>query len=781
MSAIAGFAAARPQFARSTGRYARNALWVWVSVVSASLALSPLVQNARFAVVGAVTAAVVLMTSAGLRALGARGWAIAVVQVVVLVEYATVTFFSADALGGVIPVRATARALSDTALAAFDHAQKYPSPVPPLHALDIVVALGVAAVAIGVDVVAVSLRRPALAGLIFLGIYMVPVSLLSGHVSMWAFIPGAVGFVFLLAAIERDNVLRWGGGLDAAGSQESSARGGGLEGMGRRVGLGAVACAVVIPLLVPTLPTRLFGTGGTGGDTGTGGDGPVSLSNPMLDMRRNLTGQSREPLVRVASSDGEPTYLRLTSLPELTDAGWAPGERQEGVPLNGLLPPAPGASSVVLRQPRSLGVTLLPGFSTQWLPTLYAPTTVAANGPWTLDRQNLDIVRAAGEQGGSFSYTMTVSVPVPDAAALRNSGRPASSLQPLIDLPAGVPAVVRKQADRITADAGDDFDKALALQQWFRTDGGFTYDLSALPVDGWDTIAHFVTDDRRGYCEQFATAMAIMARAEGIPARVAVGFLRPERESATTYVFRGTDAHAWPELYFRGTGWVRFEPTPGGSDYRPPDFSDSASGGGSSSAAPRGRQSEQPKGRIRTSTPTVAASTGSNDNGSSIPGGALALGGIALLLLAIAAVPRTIRELVRRRRWGRADGPVAEAEAAWSELGDVASDLGIWWDDSLTPRRAGTELGHRLFPGSAARDSLDVLVEHVEQARYSPRPRSADVRGDLERIGAGLAEGRPGTWRWRARFVPLSWVRYLRRQVRADHAADGEDLVALRG
>ncbi|MEJ7756391.1 MAG: DUF3488 domain-containing protein [Nocardioidaceae bacterium] len=205
------------------------------------------------------------------------------------------------------------------------HSQAYPAPVPRLGDFDVTLALGVGLVAILVDLIAVSLRRAPLVGLVFLAIYMAPVSLLSGHVSMWAFIPGALGYVFLLAATEREKVLGWGRGLDQTGAAPDSLdRGGGLEGMGRRAGLGAVACAVVIPLFVPTMPTQLFGDGGTDGEGGSGGSGPVSVRNPILDMRRNLTSQSREPLISVTTPDGEPSYLRLTSLPELTAAGWAP-------------------------------------------------------------------------------------------------------------------------------------------------------------------------------------------------------------------------------------------------------------------------------------------------------------------------------------------------------------------------------------------------------------------------------------------------------------------------
>ncbi|MGM3293757.1 transglutaminase-like domain-containing protein, partial [Escherichia coli] len=85
--------------------------------------------------------------------------------------------------------------------------------------------------------------------------------------------------------------------------------------------------------------------------------------------------------------------------------------------------------------------------------------------------------------------------------------------------------------------------------------------------NGGDELEEFLTDDedgRTGYCEQFASAMAVMARSLGIPARVAMGFLEPTEEGRGQWVYSTDDLHAWPELYFAGQGWVRFEPTPGG-------------------------------------------------------------------------------------------------------------------------------------------------------------------------------------------------------------------------
>src|SRR5690606_28719934 len=86
-----------------------------------------------------------------------------------------------------------------------------------------------------------------------------------------------------------------------------------------------------------------------------------------------------------------------------------------------------------------------------------------------------------------------------------------------------------------------------------------------------DLLAFLSPAGRTGYCEQFSASMALMARSLGIPARVAVGFLSPER-AGNDWVFSAHDLHAWPELYFEGAGWVRFEPTPGSRSGGAPDY-----------------------------------------------------------------------------------------------------------------------------------------------------------------------------------------------------------------
>ncbi len=119
------------------------------------------------------------------------------------------------------------------------------------------------------------------------------------------------------------------------------------------------------------------------------------------------------------------------------------------------------------------------------------------------------------------------------------------------------------------------------LQNWFRETGGFRYSLKTQAVgSGNPALLHFLfkgPGGRVGYCEQFATAYAVMARTLQIPARVAVGFLQPHQgRKPGEWVYKAHDLHAWPELYFQGSGWVRFEPTPGNRAATTPSYTHEA-------------------------------------------------------------------------------------------------------------------------------------------------------------------------------------------------------------
>jgi hypothetical protein len=171
-----------------------------------------------------------------------------------------------------------------------------------------------------------------------------------------------------------------------------------------------------------------------------------------------------------------------------------------------------------------------------------------------------------------FEYRVQAARPTPTFEQLSEVVYDEATLARWTALPREYPAL-RAQADEVFAEAGAEtvVEQALALQDWFARDGGFTYDLDVPALRGDDALERFVLEDQVGYCEYFATGMAVMLREAGIPARVAVGFLpgqiTEEADPAAgrelhEFTVSTRDAHAWVEVLFPDYGWVTFEPTP---------------------------------------------------------------------------------------------------------------------------------------------------------------------------------------------------------------------------
>ena len=123
------------------------------------------------------------------------------------------------------------------------------------------------------------------------------------------------------------------------------------------------------------------------------------------------------------------------------------------------------------------------------------------------------------------------------------------------------------EAQRLRAGARTPYGAVVAIETWLRSTGGFDYDESPPPTGGLPPLAHFVAEGKRGYCQHFAGAMALMLRFLGIPARVAAGFTSGKREDGG-WTVTDHNAHAWVEVWFPDYGWLAFDPTPGRGDSR---------------------------------------------------------------------------------------------------------------------------------------------------------------------------------------------------------------------
>jgi len=723
--------------------------------------------------------AVLLIAGVGaaLRALGINALVVLLVQVAGGGLLLNMRWAGTDSWGGVIPTTDSVLRVGQVVYASGIEAGRWAAPVPEAAInFSPLLLLGGVGVALVADFLAGGLRRIPLAGLPLLAAFTAPVSVLGG-VSWLTFCIAALPFVLLLAMDRAAQLARWGNQLSTSpaataqvrDSQPRRVRTGTLWPLASKVGLAGVGLAALAPAVLPST-AGLFTTAGSGRGSGD----EVRISNPMVDIQRDLTRGEDIPLIRLETNDPDPAYLRLTVLDEFDGEAWRPSQRDipESNRVGERFPLIPGLRSGTPRERHSSRITGLDGFSSTWLPLPYPATSVDVAGDWRYDSDTLDVVAASdGLDVAGLTYETTALTLRPAVEQLVDAPpAPRSLSQDGTELPDDTPEWLGELAEEVTAGSESAFQEAVALQRWFREDDSFTYSLDRASGSSLTQLEQFLGEgpgSREGYCEQFASAMAMMARTLGIPARVAVGFLRPAEVAEGEYLYSTYDLHAWPELYFEGSGWIRFEPTPQDRATDVPSYT--------SARVPTPGEARLPGESPSPSAATVPrpqadrleeeAATASSSGGGSGWGWLVPLGA-ALLVAMVVATPRTVRARLARRRL-RPSLP-SPAEGGWAELRATALDLGLEWDDRQTLRRRAMSLVRHLSGDRAAVTALEGLVLLVERGRYSleglPGSRTASVVPLVETVTEALRAGVPTGVRRRAAWLPASLWRGWRTQ-----------------
>ncbi|MDP3889708.1 DUF3488 and transglutaminase-like domain-containing protein [Nocardioides sp.] len=716
---------------------------------------------------------------------GALGrWARWYAVVVVAVQLVVVgLFLCAHLAGSVVPGPTTLGVVREALAAAVAVARDYASPVPAdaapgVHPLLVVSG---ALCLVLVDLAAGTLRRAAVAGLPLLVIYTVPVSLLAG-VTWWVFALGAGGYCLLLVLQETDRLARWGRTLAPDGDRRPGRVGGPLgaattRGTTAAVASAAVTIALVAPHLLPTLSLQLVEWG-----RGSGGGNEVTLENPMADLRRDLRRGNDVPLVRVRTDEPDPAYLRIAVLNRFSGNTWSSGDRQipETQTARGVMPPLKGVRPRVPREQFTHGISVTDDFTSTWLPTPAPISRINAAGAWRYDLDTMDFLASEDDLSTEdMRYSATAVRLELDAVSMARSPRGGGAVAATFtDLPDDVPEFVEELTDEVVGDAESDFEKAVALQRWFREEGGFEYSLEVDPGNGTDELVAFLREGpqgRVGYCEQFASAMAVMARVLGIPSRVAVGFLRPDRVSDGLWEYSAHDLHAWTEVYISGAGWVRFEPTPAARASDVPGYTTQIIPAPGRSEDPalrpdRERPDNGPDGPGAERDDEESTTSGDQGEEAGFPWLLVVTIGVGLALAALLLLPRARRRSRRHARW-----TAGTAEAAWRELRDSVVDLGLRWPAGRSPRATALiisewfaapsgpdgpvrpERGPQTNPAATA--ALMRLVEALERSRYARDTHpgvSAELRRDTEECVAGLRAGFYRKARRRADWWPAS-------------------------
>jgi transglutaminase-like putative cysteine protease len=533
------------------------------------------------------------------------------------------------------------------------------------------------------------------------------------------------------------------------------------------------AGALVVALLIgATVTTVGSGRPISAGDRTKAPSTGIGL-NPFTSLRGQLSTEEVVALLRVRGL-GQQAYLRALTLSRFTNGvGWQQGpldpavpagdEKSERLPLPaGVAIPISGSTVRVEIEPIS--------YADSWLPSFGYPLALGGISPdWRYDPDAITVFSEHRQR--AEPYTELGVLPTADPRLLRAAGpagsAPFAAADPRYLETGGVDQRVAQLAIQVTAGTHTAFDATVALNRWFtQPSNGFRYDLRTAPGNSGDALVDFLFTGHRGYCEQFASAMAIMLRTLGVPARVAVGFT-PGTVTGGSRLITTEDAHAWVEVWFPGAGWLPFDPTPLSDGRTVPSpyvtTHPNPPGGVTLPAKPPATTVPMPAPGVLAEAPP----------GPHVPDAGPDVGmiGIGLLGLGVLAglTPLGVREFLRRRRRHlvRGGGPRA-VSAAWQEVLAESADRGVLPPVGETVRASAQRLASEHGLGEAGRAGLRTLVDAVERSWYAsaldaagqhrgenqPSKPDGELRSAMESVLTSMALSAPLTRS--ARLLPRS-------------------------
>ena len=548
---------------------ALDATLALAATLAAALGLTTLTVSGSWLVSAFWSGAVVSLVGVGLRRLTGRAVLVVLGQLLAG-AYAVLVLAVPGALHGVLPWTWTVDRVGVLAADVAGVVSKYAAPIPTTTGVVAMLVAATTVLVLVVDVLAVTRQAPAAAGLPLLAVFLTAVANSGSSLAPGYFLIAALAWLALVTRTTSSAVRRWSTTVAAPRTPTSveDAEVGALAGLSanaRRLGVAALAAAVLLPAVLPHLPTRFVLDGLGRSDQAVGRGGRVGFTS-TLDLTRSLQSGSLNPVLSYRTTAvGTPPPLRVVVAPTFRNGQWSsrsPEPSSQALRGGGRIAPE---VKVTERKVTVTNDALAPPHAAAPQPV----TSVDLGGTaWTADPDTGDLFVRSRPDSYSLTYR-EVDVTGAQLRAGIPGGDPGGD-DPLVSsslaLDPGSADVVRTLTERVTGDAASHWDAAVAIQNYLRGPD-FTYSLTLLP-NPRDARGRVVTDPvasflatKQGYCVQFATAMIMMARAAGIPARMAIGFLPGTAENGL-YTVREADAHSWPELYFPGAGWLRFEPTP---------------------------------------------------------------------------------------------------------------------------------------------------------------------------------------------------------------------------
>lgn len=723
---------------RAEGEIALTAVLAF-AIAAATWPLSAVIEPGDWVIVAGLLSGVLLMIGFALRRARIPNAAVSALLAVAWIAGVTLIYLPEDALLRFIPTDAT---VGQVVLAVQETMRQIVESAPPMEATTPVVLLVAAAVGIltiVLDHVVITARMPVLAIVALVAVWLIPFVVTASPADVPAFV--LLGTA-ALALVRAETSTRERAAIDRPA--------GGVTGVALALGAGAVVFAL---LAAPALPVSSL-------LTGRGGTGSAATIDASLDLGDDLRRPAPQPVLTVRSTASSIPYLRVATLSVFEGDVWQP-DQLASVPLGeGAMEPVIVDEGIVLDdEATDVEVVQL---SSALLPVPFPAIEASGmSGQWRSVPFNRTVIGVDASAQGQ-RYTVQTQTPQPTLEQIQAAEAVLGDTPvPLDSVPEDLPPVIAQTAAEVVAGAETDYDRLIALQDWFRG-GEFTYSLDA-PVEGGfdgsgaEAIARFL-EVRAGYCVHFASAFALMARSLDMPARIVVGFLPGpvdvvdgERVSDVS-----TDQfHAWPEVYFEGIGWVGFEPTTGlGTATRFEPESVDAPGDGPEETPEVVAPTDAVDPTVLPEDPSFADEPA--DAGRSATQGdagpILLTVGIVVVVALLPFGLRALRVLVLRQR-ARA-GAVG---AAWRLVRETAVDLGAPVPGAETPRAFGARIVADL---GAPPEETGRLVDAVERASYSRSGRvdAAEVLADAERVRAGMLAAATPSVRIGAALLPRSLV-----------------------
>lgn len=494
-----------------------------------------------------------------------------------------------------------------------------------------------------------------------------------------------------------------------------------------RSGLAMAAVTLLLGVVVgPQLPGA-YAKGVL--EVGDGGKGTRVTLSPLVDIRGRLVGQSSVELFTVATET--PSYWRITSLERFDGAIWSSlsNYRSVGTRLPSLGPDVGQGDTAKSTQEFEIS-----GLSSIWLPAAYRPERLTSSDKVRFDPESGSLATDEATSDG-MKYTVESALPrltAEDLAAVR-AGVPPDIAARYLELPADVSRQVRREAQRVAGQETSPYKQAKALQDWFRDN--FTYNIQVPAGHDADAMEQFLAS-RQGYCEQFAGTYAAMARSLGLPARVAVGFTSGTKEADGRWHVTGKEAHAWPEVYLSGFGWVAFEPTPGRGLPGAENYTDVASAQAADTTVQTAPEDAAPVEEVEPVTelpePAAPVTPEASSGGSRALVAALVLAVVALYVVGVPLAKRRRRRLRREA----AATPADRVLVAWTEATEDMAAAGL----ARRPDETAVEYSHRVCRAAGpAGAALVRLADDTTAAAWSAGGVATEVAVRAQAEAADVA------------------------------------------